>query len=305
MRTILVGLGQRGQVHLSYLHKELVATVDIANGKADYREVSAVPLDTYDAAIVVTDESSKFRILEYLARNNKHVLVEKPLILSDEKFKNIINLCRDSNTHIQVAYNHDFEPSFQELYSRLNERHMEIYTIQIEYRNGTAENIRKSSWRDTKFAVVTDLLPHVLSLLYCLGFNLSEINWNHIEPSTFENSGIDSCYLVGEFDNKRVFIFISYLSWKNTFKLEINTSSETLIIDNLQKWEGSLFESHTRKSPTGKPDIEKMFFEKGNSSLLEMWKDFKNNTRNGFTESILAKDIWIAKQLETLYESLC
>ena len=79
MRTIIVGLGSQGKKHLEVAHTDVIATVDPINEEALYSDIRGIPLDIYDAAIVVTPNQEKLAIIMYLLENQKHVMVEKPL----------------------------------------------------------------------------------------------------------------------------------------------------------------------------------------------------------------------------------
>ena len=57
----------------------MVATVDPVNREAGHRDLTEVPLDEFDAALVCTPDESNLPILSHLLTHGKHALVEKPL----------------------------------------------------------------------------------------------------------------------------------------------------------------------------------------------------------------------------------
>ena len=59
MRTVIVGLGSQGKKHLEVANTEVIATVDPINKESLYSDIQGIPLDLYDAAIVVTPKQEK------------------------------------------------------------------------------------------------------------------------------------------------------------------------------------------------------------------------------------------------------
>src|SRR3974377_2033934 len=85
MRSIVVGYGVQGKKRLHVAGPDAVGIVDPFYEKADWRDVRDVPPGPYDAALVCTPDEPKFEILRHLLENGKHVLVEKPLFVRDDK----------------------------------------------------------------------------------------------------------------------------------------------------------------------------------------------------------------------------
>ena len=79
MRVIVVGYGVQGRKRLRVAGSDGVGIVDPISAEATWRDVQAVPLKDYDAALVCTPDAPKVEILRHLLGNGKHALVEKPL----------------------------------------------------------------------------------------------------------------------------------------------------------------------------------------------------------------------------------
>src|SRR5215471_948528 len=84
LRVVVVGLGVKGQKRRRIAGDDCVATIDIRHPDAAFRDLHAVPLDAFDAALVCVPDSAKVAMLDYLIDHGKHVLVEKPLTVADE-----------------------------------------------------------------------------------------------------------------------------------------------------------------------------------------------------------------------------
>jgi predicted dehydrogenase len=80
MNCIVVGLGIQGKKRQRIAGNEVVATVDPKISEATYQRIEDVPLESFDAALCCIPDDPKPRLLQYLLKNRKHVLVEKPLL---------------------------------------------------------------------------------------------------------------------------------------------------------------------------------------------------------------------------------
>ena len=85
MKTTVVGLGVQGCKRRENAGPDLVSTVDPVNSEAQYRSIQEVPLESYDAALICTPDEANFEIIKYCLSHSKHVLVEKPLWVPEER----------------------------------------------------------------------------------------------------------------------------------------------------------------------------------------------------------------------------
>ena len=83
MRSVIIGLGNQGAKRMAIAGKNVTATVDPMTPQSQYKTIAEVPVDAFDAAFVCTPDTSKLDILEHLLSLGKHVLVEKPLLASN------------------------------------------------------------------------------------------------------------------------------------------------------------------------------------------------------------------------------
>jgi len=109
LRTVVVGLGQRGRIHASIVGEDLVATVDPINSSASHTDIRDLELNKIDCAIICTPENTKFDLIYFFLKNQKHVLVEKPLLLTFDELKKLEQLANEKSVVLKVAYNLRFE----------------------------------------------------------------------------------------------------------------------------------------------------------------------------------------------------
>jgi predicted dehydrogenase len=166
VKVIVVGLGIQGRKRLAVAGASAAGSVDPHRDDATHARIEDVPLGAYDAALVCTPDEPKVALLEYLLRNGKHVLVEKPLIAADgADLERLRALAARTGTVCYTAYNHRFEPHLAAVRRLLEqERIGRVYHCRMFYGNGTARDVRNSPWRDRALGVIPDLASHMLDL---------------------------------------------------------------------------------------------------------------------------------------------
>ena len=254
MRIVVLGLGVQGHKRRKVAGSATVATVDPVNRDADFRELSAVPLDSFDAALVCTPDGAKIALLEYLLEHGKHVLVEKPLLSPDStSLERLRSLATANNAVCYTAYNHRFEPHFARMKRVLDSGELgEIYSVRMFYGNGTARLVRESAWRDSGDGVLPDLGSHLLdTILFWFGEPVEA--FRAISANRFENRSLDHVTF-GANTRPLLQMEITLLSWRNHFYADIYAERGSAHIQSLCKWGPSSFVQRNRKLPSGRPE---------------------------------------------------
>ena len=144
MKRIVVGIIGCGEFAefqhfpncLSNPHVELGAICDLSqerleyiSGKfnlngvfqtTDYNEVFTRP--ALDLVIVATDHSAHLELVEQAAKYGKHILIEKPMAMTQKENCRILRMVRDSGIKLCVDYNRPMSPSMQELKRELDKQ---------------------------------------------------------------------------------------------------------------------------------------------------------------------------------------
>ena len=300
MRVVVVGLGIQGKKRISVAKNDVVATVDSANGEADYQDLSQVPLELYDAAILCVPDSPKFELVEYLIQNHKHVLVEKPLwVYSSKNISRLEELAVKNSVRIQVAYNHRFEPNIIRLREIIKKNELgDLYSVSIYYGNGTARLVRDSPWRDEGQGVLLDLGSHLLDMLDFV-LDLPHSITFAAFLNKFENKSPDRALLVSNKSKPVVSLEMSLCMWRNTFRFEIIGSMGSAHIDGLCKWGSSVLTLRERVLPSGVPKETTLIEPQGDPTWVAEYDDFRSNVRNKIPTS-LKKDLWILNTLNSV-----
>jgi predicted dehydrogenase len=298
MRIIVVGYGVQGVKRAKVAGDNCKALVDPVHPEAKYKRVEQVPLDLFDAALVCTPDGAKFEILAYLLKNNKHIMVEKPLLShSSDELDALKSLAENHKVSLYTAYNHRFEPHFQSMYDAISRNELgKIYSVRLFYGNGTARLVRDSEWRDQGGGVIPDLGSHLLdTLLFWLGKPSSSCHL--YEANCFENKAPDQCSF-GFKGTISVHMEISLLSWRNHFYADVIGEKGSAHIESLCKWGPSSFTLRKRVLPSGRPDESSETLVQSDPTWEAEWDYFKTLCASGLSN--IDNDIWINTQLNIL-----
>lgn len=256
MRTIIVGAGIQGRKRREFCGTDFVSFAD-PNFPNWYAYAAYVPQDIYDAACVCTPSNLSYEECYHLINKGKHVLVEKPLWApKQEELVKLQQLADERKCVLYTAYNHRFEPSIKELKSLLRSGSMgKVYYCRIFYGNGTAQNVKNSPWRDDGIGIFGELGSHLLDLvmflfdksLPCWSLKLKRAKAFENKTPDFLSFGIERPELVVECE-------ATYLSWKNTFTVDVLAENGSIHINGLCKWGPCRIEWRKRVYPSGVPE---------------------------------------------------
>lgn len=300
MRTIVVGLGVQGQKRRRIAGDSVVALVDPFSSEASHTSVESVPLDQYDAAFVCTPDEAKQSILHYLIQNDKHLLVEKPLLFdSSREIESLIDLCSQKTVTCYTAYNHRFEPHFVKMKEVLDSGQLgKIYSASLFYGNGTARLVRQSPWRDQGYGVLADLGSHLLDTLL-FWFDRRDYDFEMVRANCFENKAFDHLAFVSQQSEPFIQCELSLLSWRNHFTADIYGENGSAHISSLCKWGPSTFTLRKRILPSGKPPEESITLVQEDPTWQEEYAYFKNMCDQKISN--LSNDLWIQEKLQHLF----
>lgn len=307
MRAVIVGLGVQGHKRAKFAGGDLVATVDPVNKDADHQQITELALDAYDAALVCVPDEPKVELLTYLLSNGKHVLVEKPLFVSNaQEIIRLQQLARKNNVYCYTAYNHRFEPHFVRMKQLIDSGQLgKLYHCRMFYGNGTARLVRNSVWRDQGSGVLPDLGSHLLDTL-SFWFGASAVADYRIELSScHENQAPDHVIFSNIKTNPQVQCEMMLLSWRNHFVCDLFAEHGSAHIRSLCKWGPTTFTHRTRVLPSGKPPEQSVTLVQDDPTWQLEYAYFKQACLTK-QQTDLTNDVWIHKVLQNLArKNLC
>ena len=295
MKYVVVGLGAIGRKRQAVLGQRCIATIDPVNPDADYRQLEDCPPGRYDAVVLAVPNQVKLDLLQRCLRNGKHVLLEKPLIFSDRATAERFQVLADA-AHVSwyTSYNHRFEPSIVRLKERYDAGEVgRLYYARLFYGNGTVGNVI-GTWREQGLGVLEDLGSHLLDLAAFLCPS---------DLSAFECAA--ECHAASVFDHavlwsadRKLWLEASFLSWKNTFTIDMYGDRGSLHLSGLAKWGPSELLLRERVLPSGVPRETRETFAGSDTTWVADVQHFESLVQRGATT--MEHDWWISRHLQSV-----
>ena len=307
IRVIIIGFGIQGKKRNLIAGNDVVCIIDPIVENMNIKDVRDVPLDSFDAALICTNNKEKIGIIRYLLSNNKNILVEKPFISNTTN--DLVELSHEIDKKklcCYTAYNHRFEPHFINMKNIVqSEKLGKLYHLRLFYGNGTANLVKNSPWRDKNTGVLCDLGSHLFDTL---AFWINDIkNYQFVvtraekkENSTFDHVVINN---VAKKNQISIELEMSLISWKNTFTCDFFGEKGSAHINSLCKWGPSEFIHRSRIYPSGKPNEKKITLEQNDPTWSQEYKHFLDICKTNQTYNI-EKDIWINETLLKLSDQV-
>ena len=280
--TLIIGLGIQGNKRKKVLNKMgvNVVTVDPYNDKANYKSVKDLNnyvLKNISHVFICTPFSQRIEYLDFFKNYNVKFLIEKPLINSNNEKNFFIKNKKILRDKIYVSYNHRFEKCLNLLKNILEKKKIgKLYFIEMTYGNGTAKDIKNSNWKDKEDAVINDLIPHLLDLNDYLFKMIPKYSKLSVKNS-FENKSTDYFNVLTSFKSITLDIKVSYLFWKNYFKIYISGAKGFISLNGLPKWGKCHLTYGKRIYPSGKPIMKTYNFKPIDNTWKKEINIFLNN----------------------------
>lgn len=282
MKLAIVGLGNQGRKRQQIAGADVTTTIDPVAPTAEFRQLEEAPLDRFDAACVCTPDENKVAVLRHLLSHGKHVLVEKPLLATEQEFDELAELSKRHRAALYTAYNHRFEPHLVRVREVLKQNTLgPLYLMRMFYGNGTARDVRNSAWRDQGLGVLPDLGSHLFDLIdFFVGLEGRQfVAWS---MDRFENRAPDHV-LFGSTQLPSLVMEATMTSWRNTFQLDIIGERGSVHVNCLCKWGPSTFTLRKRVLPSGRPTEESETIESADPTWQLEYGYFKTLCLTGGT----------------------
>lgn len=300
MHYLIVGYGNIGHKRKVALGRKCIATLDPdKKQKADFTNASQIPqeiLKKISAVVIVTSQKPKYDLVKFWLNQGKHVLVEKPLLLTDngEELKNIT----DKNKVIwHTSYNHRFEPNIIKIKQLIDKNTIgTLYHARFVYSFGNIQE-RIGTWRETKFGVLEEIAPHVIDFAHQFwgykGKDFEPLITRKVESKIYD-------HWVFCTKDKKVVFETSSVTWKNVFSIDIYGEKGSIHMSSLCKWGGSELIIRTRVLPSGVPLEKKTFSPSPDLSWKKDFLSFEKHVKDNQTS--LNHDLQVSLALENIAE---
>lgn len=166
----VIGTGHLGNLHSKFFstipNANLVGVFDIDIKKAEevsfkyncrvFNELENL-FDLVDAVSIVTSTSSHYEIAMQALNKNKHIFLEKPITVTIDEGKQIVDLAKSKNLIIQVGHIERFNPAILAI---------DKYNLQPMFIQ--SDRLSQFNPRGTDVAVVLDLMIHDIDIILSL-----------------------------------------------------------------------------------------------------------------------------------------
>lgn len=311
MRVGIVGYGNQGKKRYKAAGEDVVFTVDPLHAQSLGRHYQYLDDTTFaqdvDALIVCTPTEPKNEIVRTALEFGKHVLVEKPFYPEPihEEF------ARKNGCVVYTGYNLRFEPNIIRLHDLILSGELgDIYTCRMFYGFGTAAD-NKGTWRDSGLGVIDEVTTHLMDLSM-LFFGDAVLDAMQIPPSAgtamlahFELSAFDhACLTFGPSPLLSTIGSIqleaSWVSWKNTFTIDMLAEHGSAHINGLRKWGPATFIERCRTRPSGAPEERATTVFGIDNSWSDEYEHFKKLCANGVASGVGERDRRIAATINRI-----
>lgn len=192
MKTVVIGIGQFGNNHVRVL-KELgheVITCDIDKKlNPDFQDYKKIDLNKLEAVVIATPASTHYQITKYFLENKIPVLVEKPITLSYEHAKELVEISKKNKIVFQAGHIFRYNPLTERLI-------IELKRVLKENQKILAIRSRRIGMHYPRIdcSVIWDYAIHDLDMINYILNNCTNIN---LQSNNFSDIEISSAVLLG------------------------------------------------------------------------------------------------------------
>jgi predicted dehydrogenase len=323
MKYAIVGCGLVGGKRLAALPagSEMVVACDrclsraqefveiSGSGRATVDYTDAVSDNSVDAVIVAATNAELFEVSRAAVFSGKHVLVEKPAVISVQQADSLLSASQQCNVRVRVGFNHRFHPALiraKEIADTPN--FGEVLMVRGRYGHGGRVGYEKEWRANPLISGGGELLDQGVHLIDLAGWFLGEfvtVN-GHIATSFWDIAVEDNAFLsLQTATGKTAWLHASWTEWKNLFSLEVYGRFAKLHAEGLGGSYGIERLYHYQMRPElGPPDTYiREYIAPDNSWKAELM-EFERDINEGRTPLPgLAEARSAIKVVETVYQS--
>ncbi len=199
-----------------------------------FEEISDVPIEDYDAAIIAVPHHLATEIAIKVLSQGKPVLVEKPLGINLSEAEAVCTAAERNTIPSFVGYNYRFLPTVEKAIASLTEGRLgALRSVNMLIGHGGHPRSADGWKLDPKLAgggVLLDPGVHLLDLLLCV---CPDIRCTHVAATSgFWGTGVEED-LIATFETSQILasMRVSHIRWINTFLIEIGGEDGYAIIE--------------------------------------------------------------------------
>ena len=225
-----------------------------------------------DAVVIATSISSHYELAKAALKNNKHVLIEKPMAESEKNALELIRLSKQQKKILMVDHTYLYTGAVQEIKKLTDDGSLG----EILYVDSIRANLGKFQ---SDFNVLWDLAPHDISIINYL-INEKPISVQAIGKSYIKNELESIAYLILHYkSNKIIHLNCSWVSPIKIRTMIIAGSKKMLVFDDLEQKKIRIYDKNFQNNITSNDGILEPEFS-SKEGLSVMAEDFVNSIIN-------------------------
>jgi predicted dehydrogenase len=321
MNVAIVGCGKIGEKRANSLQSndKLVFCVDtdINKAKTLAEKYNAISLFDYkhvcnskdiDVVIVSTNNNNLFPVAIEAIKNNKHVLIEKPVGINVKEIESLINESELKKVLVRTGFNHRYHPAISKAKEMVNNGIIgDPMFIRARYGHGGRKGYNEEWRSDKKLSGGGELIDqgiHLIDLSRWFIGNFCKVNGT-VKTYYWDMSVEDNAFLTLETkDGQVAFLQASCTARDIMFSFEIYGKLGKLLIQGLGGNYGTekLFYFDRKPGSSFSKTTMWDFPEKDNSWELE-WKEFVHDIKlQRFPSVNLYDSLEAMKIVEKIYK---
>ena len=279
--------------------EKLANKFSISNYYSDYKNFLSSDID----AVYISSANINHYDQAIMAANaGKHILCEKPISITSEQAKEMIDTCKKNNVQLSVNYVMRYHPLILKAKEMIDSRMIGMLTsinISFNINLPPSGNFRYNK-KLSGGGALRDLGTHLIDLLLFFGGEIEKINGG-LDNLIYKEDVEDYAYATVKFKVSGYGNFnVSYCNKRALNRIEILGSNGTIAIDNFigQKNETSTI------SILLKDEAKKMFRKRGNK-MLYMLRSVQKSFLKNKVPLVTGEDGYINLKLMEELERKC
>lgn len=193
--------------------------------------------DNIDIVIISTIHKFLAEIAIEAIKNNKHILIEKPVAKNLKEIEEIVKTAKGKNLKIKVGYNHRFHPAIMKAKEIVKNGEIgPLMFIRGRYGHGGRKDYQ-NEWRAFKDTSgggeLLDQGSHLIDLSRFFVGNFSSAI-GYAKTFFWDMEVEDNCFAILKNNmGQMAFLHASWTQWKNLFSFEVFCKKGQLNIDGL------------------------------------------------------------------------
>jgi predicted dehydrogenase/threonine dehydrogenase-like Zn-dependent dehydrogenase len=241
---------------------------NIGKSTTDYQEI--IKDNEVDTILITTRHNMHAKMVIDGLNANKHVFVEKPLVINSEQLEEVVEAYKNSKGSLLVGFNRRFSPHSIKMKSLLGSSESPVNIIATMNAGFIPENVWVHDMKIGGGRIIGEACHYIDLLTYLTGSRVKAVCMNAMGTNPQENT--DNASILLKFENGSNGVINYFSNGSKAYskeRVEVYSQERTLIMDNFRVTKGFGFRNFSKL---------KTAIDKGH---LNQFEKFINNIKAG------------------------